>query len=385
MIEKLEKFAVLLIGLTLVLNYISKSFFYIDSALIFLLTVIIIYKKEILFKNFFRYKIPFLLICSYSILYLINLFNETVTYKSNITIILHLLLLYALYYYFILSKLRHENFNFVIKVLFVSISILSIILLIGYLSSIDILYSIKKLKYVRFTPGTYHSSQTFLTVGIGLLLFYTQKNNTFLNKLLLVGIISATFIVEGKTAIITLLLGMFIYFGTYTILTKKLTIIKLIASTSLLVVLFSIMLYIRSGNDANLDLNNFTSGRLQGWIIYFHLILEENTFFGFGIQGGSNLLKEGIIAFKHPHNIFVEALFTTGVIGFLILLCLWMIYFKNVFLIKIEADIKALMITTFFTVLIASQGFWSIWSKNHLIPILIVISLSFFAKEKSND
>jgi len=383
--QKLEKSVIILFGMSLVLNYVSKTFFYIDSVLIFLLTLFLVNDQNTSYKKLFEYKLPLILILSYTVLLVINFVNVTDNYSKNIGLIFHFLILYCLYYYLVISTNKNKNLNLILKTFFISISFLSILLIISFLSSIDIIYTIKNLKLITYNPSAYHSSQTFLTIGIGLLLYYLRKNLTSINIVLFIFVLFATFVVEGKTALITLFVGLFIYFISYMLLSKKLSLINFLGSIAIVCFSIYLMLYIRNDSISDFNINDFTSGRFNGWELYIDLISKKNTLFGFGIFGGKVLSEQGLLGFSHPHNIFIETLFTTGVIGLIVLIVLFILYIKKIYFIITSPEKKAIIITTFFTVFISSQGFWSIWSKNHVIPIMIIIAISLLLIEETEE
>jgi len=213
-------------------------------------------------------------------------------------------------------------------------------------------------------------------VGCGLFIFYVRKNFSVINLLLLTIIFIATFLVEGKTAILTLISGLVTYYLVLRYSSGNLTIKNSFLSILFLFGLVTMMILIRGDSIIDFDLNKFTTGRFDGWLIYFDLITNKNTLLGFGIQGGEIINAQGTFGFKHPHNIFLEVLFTTGILGFTVLIVLWILFYKKLFSVNIQPEKRALLATTFIVILVSSQGFWSIWSKNHVMPILIILSLS---------
>ena len=78
---------------------------------------------------------------------------------------------------------------------------------------------------------------------------------------------------------------------------------------------------------------------------------------------------------KHPHNIWLELLLDTGLIGAFSFL-IFIGYLINFFYIKtrnITSIHKATIFATLCSIFLSSLSSWSIWSGNHIGPILAII------------
>jgi O-antigen ligase len=78
---------------------------------------------------------------------------------------------------------------------------------------------------------------------------------------------------------------------------------------------------------------------------------------------------------KHPHNIWLELLLDTGLIGAFSFL-IFIVYLFKSFYTKtrnISSIHKATIFATLCSIFLSSLSSWSIWSGNHIGPILVII------------
>ncbi|MBE0491398.1 MAG: oligosaccharide repeat unit polymerase [Sulfurospirillum sp.] len=383
----LEKYIVVAFALLLPFGYLGRGLFYIDLFLILILFVIFAIKYKINFTPI--NKLYFLLIVCifYSFILFINLLNPTTDYSQNIKMLAYLpIFLYILNYIFTISKFSQNNFLLFQKILFYIVSIISFFVFISFVSDIDIIHTIKNFKIEEFNHSIFHSRQNLFAVCIAFFLSYYFKNQTKFNLFFLLIIYLGTFASHGRTAILTITIGTVTYFLYDMYQKKEFTKKKFYIITALCLMTLFLILFISGSNFDKLEIN--TSNRYNGWLIYLNLILEKNTLIGYGLQGGQYVYEHGFLAYKHPHNIFIESLFYLGLIGLFLLSCMIFLYAYTIWRKNKELYDKNLMVSFFASVLVMQQAIGSLLGANNVILLLLIMYLSLNAKihrEKPND
>ncbi|MAD42379.1 MAG: hypothetical protein CL623_08320 [Arcobacter sp.] len=372
----MEKIIVIFIALLIPMHYLGRALFYIDLSLIVLFFIYLVLKNKInIFKLIDKFMISIFLF--YLIALLINIINPTEDYHYNIRLLYSLpVILIILNYMFIESNISEVNFLLFQKVLFYLVSFISIIVFFSYILDINIIYSIKKMEYIdTFEHYLFHSKQNIFAILIAFFLYYYLKNKSIVNLILLIFIYLGTYASHGRTAMVTIIIGTITYvfinaFG------KKIQNYKKIIL--LLIILVSSLIFILINDNKLFDLDLLTSGRYNGWLLNVDLILKDNTIFGYGIQGAMQLKEKGLLLFKHPHNLYIETLFSLGLIGFLSLCILTSIFFIDI-LKSNNLYSKNIAITTFAAVFINVQAIGGIWG---FASMLITISVLYIAYHK---
>ena len=376
-----EKYIVVLLGLLIPLDYLGRGLFNVDLVLILVLFIGLLTKDKKVFTADYK-KLIFLglVIIFYSLSLFINLFNPTTDISSNVKLLITLLaFLYIVTYIFKNSSSARLNYLLFEKILFYSISLISCFLVLSFLLNIDFFASIKDLTLIEFNHNLFHSKQNLIAICIAFLINFFFHNKNKFNLFLLVMIVLGTFAAQGRTAIITMSVGIFIYiiydiFKRRSINKKSIFIVLLFIVISIIIVL-----YISGSTLTNVQFH--TSARFDGWLVYIDYILKENTFLGYGLQGGSTLYLNKVLLFSHPHNSFVEALFTLGVIGFSLFLILVLIYIVTIFKLNVEQYNKHIAYSFLFSLLLMQQGIGTIWGANFVIPTVLLIFLSINIKK----
>lgn len=379
----LENILVFLIAISPSLMYTGRSLFNIVLPLI-LITFIITYKSNIDFFNhdallkaiaLFLVALPFvsfLSTASISWEYLANAF----------AVIIFLFILQTVFF-----KTTHhqKNRTLFLKILFYSVSLLAIVLTISYLINIDLFLSIKKLHITPFDHAVFHSKQTFLIAGLGLYLYYfIKEKKSFLNIICLAAIIISAFASFGRTAIITMIVGLLVFSYIYYLQNSK-TIVKVFVIGLLILASLFPIAYISTGDSFDVT-KIHTSGRFDGYQKYIDYTLQHAPILGLGVDGSKMLFDKRIIPHKHPHNIVVEVFVATGLIGviFLITVVSYILFLIGKAYIKAQETIaKALIASSFSMFMISSQGFWSLWNRSHLMIMLLYLFFSFFILKSS--
>lgn len=373
----MEKIIVVFIALLIPMHYLGRSLFYIDLSLIVLCFIYLVLKNKInVFKLIDKFTIS--IFTFYLMLLVINVINPTKDYSNNIRLLCGLpIILIVLNYIFIHSNTSKINFLLFQKILFYFISFISVIVFFSYLLDINIIYSIKKMKYIdSFEHWLFHSRQNLFAILIGFFIYYYFKNKSTINLISLIFIYLGTYASHGRTAIVTIIIGTMTYVFLDLIRKKILNYKKIILLLGILTV--SLLIFILISKDSLSTLDSLTSGRYNGWLIYIDLILKDNTIFGYGIEGAMQVYEKGLLTFKHPHNLYIETFFSLGVVG-LLLLCTLTIIFLVKILKSDNLESKNMAITTFIAVFINAQAIGGIWG---FPSMLITISVLYIASQK---
>jgi len=382
-----EKLGFILIGLLPFFATLGRSLLYIDLVLIGLYFVILKIKfyKDIKIK---LHVVVYALVLYFIITIFINTLNYQLPYSNALTTNFSVFIVTVLF----LIIFSSFCFNFkkiiplLIKVMFYSIALLNIIYILSFMLDINIIISLKSSKLVPYHHSFFHSAQSFYVVPIGIFLYYTLQNKNAINIISLIIILVATILLQGRTAILTIITGLAIFFVFYYWeKTKKIYIILTLSAVGIATLL--IISYISSGNLLGIE-QIHTSGRINGFSTYISYVNQKNTLLGIGILGDNHMYHSGLMAYKHPHNIFMEAYVTMGFFGLfalsILILSLFTYIVKLAKFSKIEYA-KPLLFSTLGSFLISSQAFWSIWSKNHLVLMLLYLLLAILIIDENHD
>ncbi|MDD3324243.1 MAG: O-antigen ligase family protein [Sulfurospirillaceae bacterium] len=365
--------------------YVDRGLFNILLAFL-LIFFIFLYKKNILSlknENFLKAISIFLIL-----LPLIDIVStKTIPFSNILNALMVIVFFFIIQAIFFHSKNKQVNIKIFLKTLFYTMSFIAVILIVSWLIDVNLLLSVKKTEIIPFNHNSFHSSHTFLVAGLGLYLyFFIKEKKSLLNILCIIALFTSAYISQGRTAILTMSVGFLIFTYVYFLKNSRKT-IKILAITILMMISIFSISYISSGDGLAVG-KIHTSGRFDGYVKYVEYTLEHAPLFGLGINGGEKLYKMKIIPYKHPHNIFIEALVATGVVGVLLLISLlsyiFYLFLKAYLRATITID-KALLASSFCMFIISSQGFWSIWNKHHLMIMFLYLFMAFFIAKASKQ
>lgn len=374
-----ENFISAFFAMMLFFMYLGRALFYIHFALIVFLFLIFCFQKS--FSN----KKPSHLILSVTFYFILTLiiniiptdFSFLNDISTNITVALMTLTsCYLSEYLFFNSENSKKNQLYALKYFFYSTSILSIIIILSYVSGINLIQSAAHFKTIKFNHAMYHSAQNFLALGFCFLLYYYFSHKSRLNMVLLLLFLLSMLASHGRTAIITTAVSGVVYLYISSAGKRGLLV-------GFLMVIFSIaalvsVTYISSGDPLAVSKIN-TSRRIEGGIKYINYVLENSPGLGLGIDGPKFLREKKIIPYGSPHNIFLEAFVTMGFSGLAVFIgfVLFIGYkIKPLFLLNPDSHQRALLVSVFVAWLVDGQSFLSIWAKPNMTLIFFYL---FFA------
>lgn len=321
-IYSINNFLYLLIIMLLLSIQLMREFTVSIHPFVFV-SIIILYSFNLL-KNKFIYKIPFVLLLGL-ILIIVGAVTSTmynqINYDRIVSLIMYLLFFITIYNW---SK---NNFDLEYISLIASVTILFVY--IYYFITTDPIIG------GRFVVD-YSTRQiaNFAGPSIILLLFSIMYNDKYKNikSLLLVLCLGMLLSTQSRGVIIALLVSIAIYLFI-NIYNKHISNHKIIITAISIIVLIPILLYISShfGVDIERAKTRMTSEeefidniRLQIWMIAFYNIDILGLFIGSGMDSFSIILSEstGGLYEYYAHSVFIDAIFSIGVIGFIGLLIL---------------------------------------------------------------
>lgn len=373
-----EKYIVALFALLIPLSYLGRSLFSIDLFLILIFFIVLSINNKTRVIPFKKLRFLLIILLFYILVLFINFLNPTLDYKPNIKMLGYLtIILYILTYVFNISNYSKNNFLLFQKLFFYFVAFTSFVVFISFISDINIIYTIKNFEIIKFDHSVFHSRQNLFAVCIPFYLSYYLNNQNKINLSLLSFIYLGTFAAQGRTAILTIFVGTLAYFIYEMYEKKEFTQKKIYLLITVSLVSLFLILIISGSNLEKLEVN--TSGRFDGWRIYLQLILEKNTLFGYGLQGGQHVYESGFLNFKHPHNIFVESLFYLGVSGLILIISMFAFYAYIIWGKDAKINDKRLMLSFFISLLVMQQAIGSLWGSNNTVPLIIMIYLSLNA------
>jgi O-antigen ligase len=155
--------------------------------------------------------------------------------------------------------------------------------------------------------------------------------------------------------------------------------IKMIHLVYLIVfLLFIVFLYLNFDSFQNRFsqlISGHSSERIEIWVNTLNLI-EQNFLFGYGIDSWKNLPDLYLIKFPDPHNLILEILIYTGIIG--LLACLFTI---SVVIIKIIATEKFILLPIASYFLIVTQFDFGAFGSKELLSFLTIFVFLIYSDE----
>ena len=373
--------------------YLGRALFYIHFAIVAIWFLLFFAKKSLKKKSIsllFRMTVLYFLLTV-----LINLIPSEYDFGNNISnqvsvALMILTVCYIMEYLFLNSENFKINQSIAVKTVVISLVVLSLLILSGYVFQVNILHSIKYHKIVEYNHAMYHSTQNFLAIGFPFLLYYFFRNRSFLSALLVLVCILANFASHGRTAILVVTISGIVYLYLSFNGKRNLLLYLLIfccAGIALLSVAF-----ISSGDPFAFS-KIHSSKRIEGTINYIQYVSENSHYLGLGVDGADYLRQKGVIPYGSPHNIFLEAYVSLGLIGltvFSAFILLLSARVKRIFAINPEPHQRALVVAVLVAILADCQSYMSLWSKHNMVLIFFYLFLAIFiatrdVSSKSSD
>jgi len=366
--------------LTIVMAFLGRGLFNITFFLSLVIFLSIIKKNDI--KKIFAHSLVkgwgvFLIT-----VFIANLFSEYTLFsmKKYFNFLFYSLISVSIgIYLYLISEQKSLYIKRAIIVLGASLFIMEAITILNVLLGFDVLHFIKKFEKVP-QAGNYHLREVFVAMSFFLVYDYVQRKEThfYLKIIFLIipvlGILAST----SRTAIVTIVVSLIIY---HWIKFKKLLSKEIMVLISLLVGITSVSYVLFPEIKTRLDSFKTTfllegGDRMSGrYDVYKDSIekIQKRPITGYGVKFAAMDAKKGnslgSIA-KHPHNIFLEILLDSGIIGLLGFLYFVYILFKDKFIFK-----EPVVVATFTSIFLTSLVSWSIWSANHISLVLLIITL----------
>lgn len=388
---KIEKLIVFLVPSLVLLNYLGRGLYNSTLAIISLFIVILFIKEKELFKNVINEKIfiyfsIFLIFISLTIPFSINLsysFSKfsTFIFSSYVT-------LFSSIYLYKISQNKKKNFFFAIYILFITTIIMESITIFNITNHMDILLYIKE-NIIRPQSNNYHLREIFTSaiMPLNLLLYYykpTKIKGLFI-IISFIGILAST----SRTAILATLISITIYIlikNRFKLFNKDILLFSfaiLFASSISFYISPEIKQRVESFQTTFTSKGDMMSGRYQVYQKAYEIFLQS-PIVGNGIKSANYLSQSNkfIEIAKHPHNIWLEILMDTGVIGLFGFLIFIFFLLHSAFTATSNSYIiKATIWATLSSIFLSSLSSWSIWSGNHIGSIIVILILVYSLKD----
>ncbi|MFK5925627.1 MAG: O-antigen ligase family protein [Desulfuromusa sp.] len=376
---KQELYISSLFAMMLFFLHLGRGLFYIHFALITFLFLIFCARKSFLTRKYS----PFIIsVFIYFLLTLIiNIIPTDFSFLNDIpkNIVVALMTLMSCYfceYLFFNSENSKKNKEYALKYFFYSTSILSIIIILSYVTDINLIQSTAHFKVIKFNHSMYHSAQNFLALGFCFLLYFYFNNKSRLNAILVLLFLIATLASHGRTAIITTAVSGVVYLSIATAGKRSLGVGLIIVILSLAALVA--VTYISSGDPIAFS-KIHTSKRIDGGSKYIKYVLDHSPYWGLGVDGAKFLREKKVIAYGSPHNIFLEAFVSMGFFGLSVFIgfILFLSYrIRLLYLLNPDPHQKALLVSVLVAFLVDGQSFLSVWAKPNMTLIFFYL---FFA------
>ncbi len=365
-----EKFLIQIIALMPLCLYLGRAIFYIDFFILIFLFFTLSFKESFRGNKFDPL---FITVSIYFFLtFVVNIIPTKYSQLDDIgaqisVALMTLTVCYISQHLFMKSKNYYKNKLYAVRVLSLSLFIASFFLLVSYSIDINIIHSIKYQKIVKFVHSSYHAKYSYLSVGSCFLLFNYFKFPSFFSGLFVVSFFLAAVASQGRTAIITIVLSGIVY--AWISARKKREFLLYTLIVAMLLFLLLLVSYISSGNPFSFS-DIHSSARISGSIEYIKYINDNSPVLGLGLGAGRFLREQGVVPYGSPHNIFLDAFATmgwAGLIVFTVFLIVWLVDIFKLYKKNTDPHQRALLVSTFFAVLVAGQAYLSIWSKHNMV------------------
>jgi O-antigen ligase len=368
-------------------TYIGRGIYNSTLFVILCFSIYLIYKNEYydIFKERFISILGFFLVCvAITVPFSDNLILSLSKYSSfifaNISVVI------AGFYLYTYSKRKKQNLIFALYILFFSSVCMEIITITSIYFDINVLVFIKTFGEIKTKVANgFHLMEIFTSaiIPLSLFLYYLKPSNIKLVLIItsFVGVLAST----SRTAMLATLISCTLFVlvkNRGNIFTKEF-IFFILSIFLAFFIAFKISPQIQERvktfqTTFALNGGDKMSGR---YIVYKESFNRFKTaiFMGHGLKNSTEnkiVIKNqfGDELVKHPHNIYLELLLDTGLLGFLSFL-LFVGYLLKSFYTKfrkLDSIYKATALATLVSIFLSSLSSWSIWSSNHIGAILAI-------------
>jgi O-antigen ligase len=387
--NKIENILVVVFPLLILFSYLGRGLYNSFLFLTLIASLYLIFKSSSfkhLISDFIKYFIVFTALTIPSFIYAVDpifsLSKFVSFFLTSISVII------SATYLFKISLNARDNLVIALGVLFYSSISMEIITIIGMMFHFDPIVFVKTGNLIPMA-GNYHLKEIFTAaiLPLGLFYYYVKPMKIKLIFLILafIGILAST----SRTAMIAVLFSVPLFIiikNRGKIFTKELLMFILIL---VLALSSSFMLNKKIQQRVESLVTTFSSSTgLSGrYIVYSDAFryFKEAPIVGNGIKSGvilslSKSKSNSSAKVKHPHNIWLELLMDVGIVGFggfIMFIGSLLVYFYNL-KDKISNIHNATIWATLLAIFLSSLASWSIWTGNHIGPILIIISIVYY-------
>ncbi len=278
-----------------------------------------------------------------------------------------------------------ENLIVALGVLFYSSVAMEIITIVGMMYNFDPIILFKTGNIVPMS-GNYHLREVFTVAILPLGLFYyyvkPMKIKLLFLIIALIGILAST----SRTAMLAALFSIPLFIiikNRGKIFTKEILLFLIVLSISLsasFILNDKIQKRVETFATTFTSKGDMMSGRLT---VYGEAIrhFKDTPIAGKGIKSGIVLSEQDNFKIaRHPHNIWLELLMDVGIIGFIgfVSFIIFLLTYLYQLRKKISIIHNATIWSTLLAVFLSSLASWSIWTGNHIGPMLIVVMMIFY-------
>lgn len=314
----------------LVLTILMKNVLF--QASLFLLSIlffILIFKNEKFRQNIFELPhtkviISLLLAITVSNIFAIN-FIKAWSYQFQIVQLL--LLFYLLLFLISIKSIKYNDLYFIF---YISVAIQVVDAVIQYFYGVDIIG--RALVDGRVTAMTFNQNILGMFLSLGFIVVLDSIVHSHRMVYLKLGffmiLLWVMFETLCRSSLLAAFLGGFLYLVYSRKNLKKNQIIVLLIAC--LIVIASMFFNDDVMNRILYTLDGNTSGRLESiWPKSLEYI-KESPIIGYGLDGFRVLNSNEVIPFAMPHNMILEILISTGIIGLVIMMIIWVDIFKQI-------------------------------------------------------
>jgi O-antigen ligase len=350
-----------------------------------ILYLIYINKNLIVFKDgFFKSFIIFTAFVAITIPFSTNIGLSISKYGSFFFSSVSVLIAGLYLYFYSINK--QKNLILALYILFVSSVCMEIITIISIYFDVNALVYIKTLGEVKVPVANgFHLIEIFSSaiIPLSIFLYYFKPSKLKLIFIIVsfIGILAST----SRTAMLATIvsLSLFILIKNKGRIFNKEFLFFILAIIFALFIAFEISPQIQERVKSFQSTFSSKGDRMSGRFTVYQESFDRfklSMITGHGIKSSTDNFiiikhKDSNEEVKHPHNIWLELLLDTGLIGAFSFL-IFIGYLFKFFYTKtrnISSIHKATIFATLCSIFLSSLSSWSIWSGNHIGPILVII------------